>query len=41
MQLSIVQAENIVEDPVRTAFRHKLEGLAEHLRILFLIDLDT
>jgi hypothetical protein len=37
--LSITQTEDIVIYPVRAAFRNEVEGLREHLRILFFINL--
>jgi hypothetical protein len=37
--LSVVQTENVVEDVVRTILGDQVEGLGEHLRVGFIIDL--
>lgn len=38
-RLCVDQTENVIEHPVRGAFRDQVEGLHEHLGVLFLIDL--
>lgn len=39
INLSVVQTENVVEDVVRTILGDQVEGLREHLRVGFIIDL--